>query len=393
MSGSNPAPWDAGSVAYLAETVNAITYRVTFTHSQQVYTSGWPRSVVPDAWDVVVTLDAGAVPLGRATFKTPPTPWGTSEFDRTGSTYEIVTVKIEAGYTRLIGGVLTEDLQTLMNGYVTGSRLRTEAGQTFIEWTVDTAETLYEYPSHRTYGGPASTNTRVKQVTDAWSVSADPWYINPVVVEGTLNTPTTTQLTNFRNCELEIGDNAGDYLRQLAVCLGQKLRADHRAAVLRLQVTAEPTWDTAANYLDLVATTYEDLESADQWGNVLELTCQWYDSAGDTVTKKRTYESVSISQMGVDPVEAWQPVRQKRVTINAKPPGGTMPATYALATAWLDRIDTRSRNLVTATARAAWWLQPYDVVRWTNNGNTLTCIQRVTYQVDQGIMTITGFKG
>jgi len=85
-------------------------------------------------------------------------------------------------------------------------------------------------------------------------------------------------------------------------------------------------------------------------------------------------------------------VKQQAVTVSTKPPGGVMPSSYALADAWLAQIKTRNRNAITVTARAAWWLQPYDTVRWANVGGVMVFVQSVTFNVDQGTMVVAGYR-
>lgn len=43
------------------------------------------------------------------------------------------------------------------------------------------------------------------------------------------------------------------------------------------------------------------------------------------------------------------------------------------------------------TSRAVWWLQPYDVVTYTAAGVTVN-VDAITFHLDAGSMTVTGFK-
>lgn len=393
MAGNAPAPWHSSSLAYVAGATTEHTYTVKLWGGNLATGA----MVAVPAWDVNVTLDATKVPYGEATFKTPPPPWGTS-WDGTFPSLTVdrapiylCPVEIRAGWRHLIDGVMTDDQQTLLYGYVTETEELTKAdGTRYVQWKVVTADQLWEYPSHRTYD-VSDSFTQVKQVADAWAAAADPWYVDPVVVNGTLNSPSSGQLASFRSCDIGIGDSVGDFFRTIALTLGQRCLPDHRATALRWKVAAEPTYDTA-NKLTLPS-AYEVTKKASTengFATILNLKCLWF-SAGEQKTTQRTFPSIALG--GLDPTRGIAPAVARDVTIYQKPPGGTIPTdpNWGPAAAWIARATNRSLVTYKVTSRAAWWLQPYDVVTYTAAGVTVN-VDAITFHLDAGTMTVTGFK-
>jgi len=389
VTGNNPAPWAASSVALLADPLIEHTSTVKMWNGNLALDT---RVDVP-AYDVQVTLSAVRVPFGEAKFKTPVPPWagitwptGSILLDISSTITRVTPVSIHAGWRRP-GNV--DDQQIVMNGYVTAAERRRNAdGSSYVQWTVTTAEQLWEYPSHRVYD-PDNTYTRVKQVTDYVNASADPWNVAPVLVEGTLNTPTSAQLASFRAADIAIGDTVGDYLRQLALILGQRVRPDWRNTTLRLRIDAEPSYDAANPLVLAAAVETSENYSYDNFGSILDLRAQWVDAGNEkTAARQFAYPGMFPNT----PTRGTVPAVVQSKTLYTKPPSGAIPndATWPPAALWSARIS-RSSVVITATSRAAWWIQPLDVITYTQPGLTVVA-DTITYDLDAGLMTVTGLK-
>jgi len=388
MAGNDPTPWLAGNLAMLGETIAPHTYAVKMWDGTL---SSDQRVDIP-AYDVQITLSATRVPFGTATFKTPIPPWpgvtwpvGAVLQGVPSTIWRVTPVVIIAGWT-LPGG---DDRHSMLNGLVTSAEVQRGAdGTSYVQWTVETADRLWEYPSHRTYT-PSNTYTRVKQVTDAVNGSADRWYVDPVITEGTLNTPSAGQLASFQACDIGIGDTIGDYLRQLAQLLGQRVRPDWRNNTLRLRVDAEPAYDTGAALTIASAAEVTETYSYDNWGTILDLRAQWY-SSGDEKTATRQFAYPGMFPNS--PTRGTAPAVAQSKTIYTKPPGGTIPndANWPPAAQWINRLS-RNAGLYQATSRAAWWITPLDVITYTQPGLTIVA-DTITFDLDAGLMTTTGFK-
>lgn len=377
MTGNNPSPWPAGALALMSEPVVSMYYEV------RIWDGLFAGNRVPaPAYNVQVTLDATNVPYGEATFSTAPLG---PEFDNgvCEPWWKIISVEILAGYG-------SADLRTLMFGYVTSLVVRkTGEGEHYLEWTVQTADTLWEFPSHKTYSVSGS-YTQVSQVVTSLNAS-NKLYIEPVLFNGTLNTPNSGQLTNFRACALEIGDTVGDYLRQAAQCLGQRIRPDWRATVLRLRNDEEPTVDTANAYVIPHIIEQSDTHGA-SGGLILNLSAEWY-SSGD----KKTYSSVlnvSGGSFPTTPDNGNARPLMTDATVYTKPPGGVIPndPTWGPIARWALRANA---NVVqfSVTARAAFWLQPFDAVKFIDANGLLERtigITRIAFDLEQGTMTLEG---
>lgn len=400
MAGNNPAPWLPGSIALLEQPLVEHTYAVKIWTGNLALNS--ERVEVP-AYDVQVTLSSVQVPFGLATFKTPIPPWpgidwptGNVLHDLRSCIARIVPVSILAGWKTSDGG---DDRHTILAGHITSIEVRRTADSSYVQWTVTSAEQLWEYPSHRTYN-PSNSYTRLQQVTDAVNGSADPWYVAPVVTEGTLNTPSSGQLANFRDCDIAIGDTVGDYLRQLAQMLGQVIRPDWRNDTLRLKVETQPTYNTAAALILTSPAEASETYSYDEWGTILTLRAQWI-ASGDEKTSQRQFAATAVGGMPMfpnTPTRGTIPAVPQTATVWTKPPGGVVPAdpTWAPTALWMDRITSKKAALLQATSRAAWWLVPGDVVTYTNlpttrDATTTIVADTITYDLDNGLMTVNGY--
>lgn len=387
MTGNNPAPWNASCVDLLAEA------EVHHLYTVELYRRSTGAMVSVPAYGATVTLDGLTSPVGKATFKTVASelPAG---FVPLEMPYRITPCRIAAGYRHAIGGVDTDDLQTVLFGYVTAAD--TEDGVT--TWEVESVESLYDFPSNRTYN-VSDAFTRVKQVADALAGASTPLTMNVPIVEGApLTAPTSTQLSSFRAAELQVGDQVSDWFRMIAQILGHRLRADVRATALQWLITDEPTYD-AANRLQ-VASAYKlrQRASLDQFANTLDISATWIDaSTSQTKTAKRTFRHNVLDIGGVtrDPVpdNVRGPVRAKAVTIMAQPPNGQIPDDigWGPIARWLTRYATKNKVLQTATGRAAYWIQPYDVVEFTALATTLY-VNSVVFTLDDGSMTLNGYS-
>lgn len=377
MTGNNPSPWPAATLALLSEPVVSMFYEVRIWDG----TFGGNRALAP-AYNVQVTLDATNVPYGEATFSTAPLG---PEFDMDISEpwWRIVPVEILAGYSR-------SELQTLMFGYVTSLTIRKSGeGKHYLEWTVQTADTLWEFPSHKTYSVSGS-YTLVSQVITSLNAS-NRLYLDPVLTNGTLNTPSGPQLTSFRACALEIGDTIGDYLRQLGQTLGQRVRPDWRATTLRLRNDVEPTVDTANPYVIPHIIEQSDTYGA-SGGLILNLSAEWYQS-GDKKTYSRVLD-VSGGSFPTTPDNGNARPLIADATVYTKPPGGVIPndPTWGPVARWAYRINANVAQF-SVTARAAFWLQPFDAVKFVDANGYLERtigITRIAFDLEQGTMTLEG---
>lgn len=381
MTGSNPSPW-----------TNPLDSDVmTVEYSVRIW-GGYDSTsfVTMPAYDLEVSLDSTRVPFGEATFKTPLLPWDAvwptgGPLTGISSTAKITTsVEIRAGY----GG----DMPVLMLGVVTGvtESESFEAGaENYIAWTVQTAEVLFEYPSHIAYN-VNNAYTEVLDVCGYISSSGNPWLVSPDVYNYSLNTPNAGQLASFRACEIGVGDSVGDFLRQCAQTLGQRLLPDWRVSAgpdsLHYRCIPEPSFSTS-NPLVLTNIISSEASHGAQGGTVLNFNAKWY-ASGDEKTSSRLFFS---------PIDFPAPAgngSMRAIVADAevyvKPPGGSVPddPTWAPVARWETRIDRQlSRHSV--TARAALWIQPFDAISY--NGKTIV-IDRVTFDLISGTMTAEGFK-
>ena len=400
MAGNNPAPWLASSPVLLANPLVEHIYTVRMFNGglgggEQSYTA------VP-AYAVRVTLDATRVPFGEATFRTPLPPWPGIDWPQSNlkvrdAGWKTIPVEIKAGY-RNAGAA---DLQVLMFGQVTQARVHRsgDTGGGYIDWTVQTCEMQWEYPSHRTYT-PSNTYTRVKQAIDAVNGSADPWYVKVAIQEYSLNTPTAGQLTNFRACDIAIGDTVGDYLRQLAQLLGQRLRPEWRVGAgtansVRFRIEPEPAVNTGTA-LALTAVAEANEAHGEAGGTVLNMNAKWY-SGGDQKTANRLFWPTAEPwvQSPVAPTTGTTRAVPAEATVYTKPPGGAVPndATWPPVALWRARI-VRQASRYSFTARAAYWLQPFDAITAADHTGAAVTIglDSITFDLDAGLMTTTGFR-
>lgn len=382
MTGNNPSPW-----------TNPLDSDVMTLHYQVTIWGGYDSTsfVTMPAYDLEVSLDATRVPFGEATFKTPPLPWDATwptggPLTGIDSPAKITTsVEIRAGYD-------PGNMPVLMLGVVTKAtetESREAGGENYISWTVQTAEMLFEYPSHRAYDVNNS-YTSVWQVCDYMSGSGNPWLVSPDVWGYSLNTPDAGQLASFRACEIAPGDIVGDFLRQCAQTLGQRLLPDWRVPIgpdaLHYRCIPEPAVSTT-NPLVLTSIIASAGSHGGQGGTVLNFNAKWY-SSGDAKTSSRLFYSP------IDfPAAAGNGLPRAIVAdaeVYVKPPGGSVPddPTWAPVARWESRI-TKQLSRHSVTARAALWLQPFDAI--TYNGKTIV-IDRVTFDLIAGTMTAEGYK-
>lgn len=383
------APWDASSVDLVTQQVVEHIWKLEFP------TLDLSRSTVP-AWDITVSLDGSRNPYGTATFKAPAS-YMAEVVDGAGTVFsklvpkDLPPVRIWAGWRHVIDGVPTDDLQILFSGFITSRRFLIEEGQGYVQFEAATAEAVYDQPNSRT--GTSNVGnlwTSLQEACTTIAGYATPWYRTPTIVNesGFLNTPTAGQLTSWRSGTFETDDEVMDLLTSWAQELGQWVRGNVRSSLTTpsLLVSADPyPYRTAYALPSRVFTKVERMDDVEQWANILKLTANWTDATtGDPKSKKRQYVAAGVTG-------GTGAVRSKAVTVQLKPPGGTLSSTYPLALSWLRRISDMSEVFYTATGRAIWWLQP------RIHGMSITDLglndapgplNTVTFQVDEGIMSV-----
>lgn len=380
------APWRADSLAHVqAADVLEPIYRVDL--------AGINPAIYPfDVWDVEVSLDGGRRPYAEAKFKTsagPLTNPATSGGPFQSSTpYRLAIATVYAGYHRTVAGSPVDDMFMLFRGYVTSREVITDAaGAEYVQWTAASLDKWLDFPSNRVDTAVSSTRTSVKDLCDAVNASASRWWRDVTIVEEAayMNVPTSAQRTAFRALTCKTWDSVAEFVQQMALALGQWTRPDVRSvSTPSLIICADPYPYRAATAL--ARSNFASLsrvESLDQWANVLDLTLTWADSSGSTVTKRRVYTNGTPNNA--------TPIAVRQVNLTAYPPGGAMPASYALANAWLRRIGAMQAVKYSGQARAMYWLQPrIDGIDLTDNGrgDTAGPIDSITYQVDAGTMTV-----
>ena len=391
------SPWAADSLAHVRDSVSIQPIYSVELLARTRWAGGIPAQFTPvPAWNVEVTLDGGRSPYGTAKFSAPAdyiSPAAVSGYiplERLHP-YAAVPIRISAGYQRAAG----PDLRSLFVGYITSRRLRIAGdGTRYVEFTAETIETLYDFPSNRN-GNVVNDWTGLKMACDTINAYATPWYRKVVIAEetGQMNTPTAAQLTAWRAWQYQTGDNVMDTLIAWATALGQWVRGDPRTAHLvtqeaRLLVSANP--DPYRDATQLTSSMFTDLnrlEDVDQWANILNLSVSWTDpSSGDTKTKQAVY-------LGSGVTGGLGQVRARDVSMRLYPPSGALPASnYPPATEWLKRIGPRQEARWSGESRAMYWLQPrIDAIDLTDNGlgDAPGAIDSITWRLDEGTQTMT----
>lgn len=384
------APWHASSEDLITEQVVQHVWMVEFPDLDV------SRSTVP-AWDITVTLDGFRSPYGTATFKAPAS-YMAEVTDGSGTVFtklvpkSLAPVRIWAGWRHTIDGVPnTDDLQILFSGFVTARRFLVEEGQGYVQFDAATAEVVYDQPNSRTVtSNVGNTWTSLDDACTTIAGYATPWYRTPQIEEesGFMNTPSAGQLSSWRAGTFEPDDDVMDLLTSWAQELGQWVRGNVRSSTTTptLLVSGDPyPYRTAYAVPSRVFNRVERLDDVEQWANILKLTVEWVDvTTGDPKSRKRQYAAAGV-------VGGTGAVRSKAVTVQLKPPGGTLSATYPLALSWLRRISDMAEVYYNATGRAIWWLQPrIHGLSITDLGlaDAPGPISSVTFQVDEGTMSV-----
>jgi len=375
-------PWAADSLTHVQSPV--------VEHTWTVYDDSAASPVaIPGARNVKVTLDRGKVPFGELTFDVPLL---TRSSDHTYDIPYSPHYRVDAGYIR--DGV--PDTHPILRAYLTNTELVSTPEGPMRRITAQTIDTVHEFPSNRSYK-VSDSYTRVKQVTDAINASSTPWWrLIYITEEAGLPTPTSAQLSVFRNLNLDVGDTVGDFLRSLAASLGQWIRPDHRGTPPTNLIIGPPRVDASAGSTDVTPLVENDtlIRPSPNAGNVLDLTMSWPDSTGALKSARKVYPDPSLATAGV----SWGLITVKPVSILARPANGTsLTATDPTAMAWLDKI-TRARGQHTFTGRAAYWLQPGDWLAigfpYTDEGTNTTGhdqgpLDRIEFNLDSGTMSVT----
>lgn len=337
-------------------------------------------------WDVDVTLNGGQLPYATARFKASMNAVGSPAaagygFQKT-QPYKTNAVQIMAGYQR----GATSDRQMLFYGYITSRTVETAAdGTQYVQFEAESFDGWLNFPSNIAYS-INSPLTSIKGTVDAINAQAAKWWHTFAVTEESAYLSDSSAYTStLRSLDLAVGDSVADFVGQMASALRQWVRPKIR------QVTTPDFWvcDDPYPYRAATALAMADftkltrVESQDQWANVLDLTCEWV-SSGSVVSKRKVYTDAT-------PTNAAQ-IRTKALTLQAMPPGGTMPDTYHLATRWLRRIGEMQEVKYTGTGRAMYWLQPrIDGIDLTDNpyDDTAGPIDSITFHLDSGTQTVT----
>ena len=384
-------PWDASSADLVTEQVVEHIWKVEFPLLDASV------STVP-AWDVAVSLDGGRMPYGEATFKA-PTAYIAETPDGAGTIFTklvpklLPPVRIWAGWRHVINGAVVEDMQILFAGFLTKRELVLKNGESYLEFTAQTAEAVFDQPNSRS--GTTNVGNTWSSLNDAMTAIAGygtPWYKMPVIVQetGFMNTPTAAQLSSWRALTFESDDDVMTTLVNWAAELGQWIRGNVRSSLTfpSLLISADPyPYRTPHTLPSSIFTELRRSDDLEEWANVLKLTAQWTDaSSGDTKTKKKTYLGA-----GVTPGNTTIAVRSKDVTVQQKPSGGSMSATWPLALNWLRRVQDMSEVFYTGTARAVWYLMPRIhglQVSGLGLADVAGPISSINFNVDQGTMSV-----
>lgn len=386
LDATNPAPWTATEkAAALARTVKP-RYRVI--------TDPEGTAIEVPATGVVVTYDSGASPMATLDAVLPRTAdvWGNRI-----NVYNSSEIIVQAGY-EIAGAVTTWG--TIFAGVVT--RSRSALGGITIR-----AESAESFWSHPYYGSSSATDYNVPNEFTGLDDVADDLlgsgllYRDVSVVSEHLNSPSGTQLSQFRAQIINPGSDFDEWFRMLADCLGQWCRGDYRgrytdltptftpAGPLQYLVTGRPDSWTPLDITDLIdAPSREDVQSLDDYFNVLNLTAEWI-VAGTTTSKKAVFAGTTAAE------ETGPPVRSKDVTVHMRPQTGAIAANNPTAAAWLAHQGEYETG--TFTLPALWWLDVGMQVQyrdwWYEDPGYVTpkltgTIKRLRFLPDQGLMSI-----
>lgn len=368
-----PNPWEDDNAPDFA----------TEPYIETLYAVRLPPSLNPiEAWDIQVDLDGGRAPYATARFKV-PVSYLTEANQAATNPRNNPVVQIDAGwnYPEWVGPG-GYNIHTLFSGVITERSLRVDASGTYVEFVAESYESMLEYPSHLAVA-VNNAYTSAKQHYDATA-----YYRKPVWSEPASNlAPDAAMLTEYRAMAVEKDDDVGDFMRTCASTLGQWMRGKMDTDIPTVECISDPY--PYQRLVELDVNAFSDLtrvENLEQWANVLRLTAQWTNGSGDQVSKRRTYYAAGVSG-------GTGAVRSRDVTINVKPPAGsTPPANWAPALRWLRRVNEASRGSWQGTCRALWWLQPRIdgvLVKGSPLEDSGGQIQRVTFLVDQGLMSVT----
>lgn len=331
------------------------------------------------AYEIEVDLDGGRAPYGEARFRLPVDELMEATYAETNPRL-LPVVQIDAGWN--YGGAA--NVHTLFSGVIVERRLRVDVGGPYVAITAQTFETVYDYPSNVALDIGNTWTTLAQFVAAAAGLYRRTSWIEPE----TNAVPLSTQLAEYRAMGIAIDDGVDDFLRSCAGALGQWLHGARDAATPTVVCETDPYPYRRLVELDVAAFAELDrVENLDEWGNIVRLTAQWTDAAsGDTRSKRRTYKAASVTS-------GTGAVRARDVTINVKPPSGAVPpADWAPALKWLRRVNEANRGSYTGRCRALWWLTPRVdgvLLNGTPVDDTAGQVQRVSFQVDAGTMSLT----
>lgn len=330
-------------------------------------TGGWaaggttaPPWLTTTAWDIVLDLDATRNPI--ATLRANLVIDGHDLYDSFQPEH-IRHITISAGWQ-------ANQQYPLFYGYLT-SVTRRDGYYTITARSVDAL--WAERPLFTDYQIPAG-------ATSMASLTLPGWLDDMRFANWSPDTPTGSQLAEFRAQKGAEGDSIDDFARTAAACLGVTLRAIHRTLVPH----GGPQYHALGPVTSRTRLTLTDIENLEETKDTDTVTVYVLATATWTDAGTSKTETLMVTPDG----GVWQDWQTpKPVTLRTRPaPGGL----YDSRRVFQQFLRPTGTPRYTFTARALWWLAPdHGLTIPTPTGPANVNIERIQYHVDAGTMTIT----
>jgi hypothetical protein len=365
-SAIDPTPWPAAAYASVFARHTRHTYSASF--------GGWSGATgALTLWNVHLTIDENGSPSGRLDADLSTADAALLDIRNPRQYVEVATGYDGLAQARIFAGHVAE----IEDGPLGVSHLVAVSSESPLD-TVPSASSTY------TVGG---TLTTMAQVVSALQ-GVYTWGNVPlrVIQIGSLTAPST--YVPFRQQSMESTDSLLDFSIACANSLGQWLRGDQRARANsgfisgtttgtydRSRLILSDRWDSGTP-IDLTPITekWSLRRSTDDFAHGVAITAN-YKSGKKQVTQTEIYWG---AYFGND-----SPLI-KELSITYRPGAAFTAGTDRVAQRWADSYAARTWRL-TATCRAVWWLEPG--MRATV-GTTTGTITKLTYDIDQGVMTV-----